>query len=161
MNNIVNALNLIAKAILTVRITSAISNFYYYISSSAGTTVTTAGTYYKVAGTTAYKSLENFTHEDNKLTYTGTRPALVTITGNVSFSSDTSNILVTMAGAINGTVDPLGSSTHTLGVSGYVANVSGIALVTMQPGDYFELYCTCDNSGSIVTAEKLTIMCIS
>lgn len=158
MNNIVNAINLLTKAIKCVRIVPVILQCCYYISGIVATTITVAGTYYKIAGTTTSACLDGCTHANNKLTYTGDDDVVATFIAAGSFISDTNNVVVTFAPAVNGVALPNSSIDHKIGTGADVVACSVAGRVPLSKDDYFEMFVTCDTVGAVITLNKMTVL---
>lgn len=130
-----------------------------YISTPAATTVTNAGTYYLLAGTTTGISQSNFTHSSpGRLTYTGTVTGTFYVTANMSFVSSANNLTITSSIAKNGT--PIASSEMPFfkTASTDVKQVTCFAVVDLAQNDYIEIYITDDSAASTVTANAATLM---
>ena len=158
MQNIVNAINRITEALQCVVISACGTLASFYLSATAPTTVTVAGTYYKIAGTTVKNKALNFDHANNKLTYTGTKPIILHIEAAISFSSDTNNVVAKGCVAVNG-VALTNSEMEMKVLTG--SDISCIAIhweVELEPNDYVELFCTCDNAGAVLTATKMVVL---
>jgi len=159
LQNIVNAINLLTKALKCVRIIPVIIECCYYISSVVGTTITVAGTYYKILGTTSEGcAMDGCTHSNNRLTYTGDNEAVFTYIANGSFICDTNNTVVTFAPAVNGVAIPSASIDHKIGTGADVVAASVAGRLTLAKGDYFEMFVTCDNVGAVVTLNKMIVL---
>lgn len=122
---------------------------------AVGTTITTGGTYYKVAGTTVSSNLNGlFSAVSNRLTHTVTNSAIAYV--NVSFTASHNGAAgeeTTFALYKNGS-----QLTNTL-ISGQNLNTLGVlsinTLVSMSTNDYIELWCTNPNNGRIITVKHL------
>lgn len=160
MQNIVNAINLLTKALKCVKVSPVIAHFYYYLVATAGTTITAAGTFYKIAGTTNLISGDKFTHSNNKVVYGngGTGINVMTIHASLSFISNTNNVTVQIAGAINGVVDTKTVIERKVGTGADVGHLSAHMLLEVEEGDYFEMFATCDVAGAILTAQKMVLI---
>lgn len=158
LQNIVNAINLLTQAIKGVRIIKAVGGGMWYISSSAGTTITIADTFYRVAGTYGTIVAELFSMSSSGLlTYIGDKPIDIFFTASISISSNTNNVLAEFSPAINGVVDPRLVLIRKISTAGDVGTLSGSGLATLLPGDEVEVKVTCGNAGAILTAEKMII----
>jgi len=158
LSNIVNSINLLTKEISCVSIKPVYASACYYISAVVGTTITTAATYYKIAGTTTEKCVNNFTHSSNKVIYTGDDEYIFTFVASGSFISDTNNVVVTFAPAVNGTVLPTESIDHKIGTGADVVACTVSGRITLTKDDYFEMFVTCDTDATVVTLNKMTVL---
>ena len=137
-----------------------------YISSTASTTITVAGTYYKMAGTTTSTALLRFTMPtNNRLTYTGTRSRHFHIVGQTSISPDAGNNQ-TLGIQIWHWDDSAGSGsllTHsiarTIMASADTFQMATHADVALDTNDYIELHVTNETSTNGVTAENMYVFC--
>jgi len=158
MNNIVNAILLLVQAIKSVRISPVIGGGFFYISSPAGTTVTVANTYYKIAGTYGTISSELFTvSAGGTVTYNGTIPISIHLTVSVSLKSNTNNVVVKFSPALNGSTDSRLVLSRKIATVGDVGALTGSGPFTIQPGDELEIHVTCDNAGTILTADQMLV----
>lgn len=159
LSNIVNAINQLTKALKCVRVVPVIIECCYYISGIVATTITNAGTYYKIAGTTSEGcSMDGCTHSNNRLTYTGEDTAVFTYIANGSFVCDTNNTIVTFAPAVNGVAIPSASIDHKIGTGADVVAASVAGRLTLEKDDYFEMFVTCNNAGAVVTLNKMIVL---
>lgn len=131
---------------------------YYMAANATVTTITTASTPVKIAGTTTENPItERFTHSDNKVVYDGGLPRIFNIHVNSSMSSSSSNILNLYA-AKNGTVvsAPYGAGTANSG--GRVENISLSFVVEMETDDYIEIFCSNETGANDITVENLNVI---
>ena len=157
INNIVNAINLLTKAIKNVKIISSLAHAIFYISSSAGTTCTVAGTCYQVAGTYATEESSDFSISAGVITYNGTSAAKFHIFVSMGLSSDTNNTVINYCTAVNGVTNTHLSMRTKIAILNDVSAMSNIAAYTLQPGDTIAIHMSSDKTGAVVTAEKLVI----
>jgi hypothetical protein len=133
-----------------------------YISTPASTTITSAGTYYLLAGTSTALALSGFTHSSpGRLTYTGTITQTFKIESKFSITADHNNILIEARIAVNGTtnVSSEQENSHTTG-----ANTAGVncgSFISLSTNDYVETYVTCDSAGTVLTASEAVLMITS
>lgn len=131
-----------------------------YVSSSSGTTISTPGTYVKLAGTYSDGDLESFTHSAGTLTYTGSLTKPFTVRASVSIvadSTDTYSIRL----AKNGTsvakteIEEYVISTdgsHTVAVSGFIE---------LATSDTVEIQVTdASVAGAVLTGNKATLVAV-
>jgi hypothetical protein len=132
---------------------------YCYVSSPAGTTVTSGGTYYLVAGTFAAGTLDQFTHNGSgRLTYTGTTTRLFSVDVSISMTS-TNNIITHWRVAKNGTTIANSEQKRKVSTGSDVGNSSVHAEVELAANDYVEVFCTSDIGQDVIsiTADFMTI----
>jgi len=130
-----------------------------YVSTPAATTITSAGTFYVLAGTTTEIDITLFTHTSpGRLVYTGTVARDFFVTAMFSFTSSANNILAKARIAKNGTTiagseqqffKTTGSDTKTLATQ---------YIVSLATNDYIEVFVTCDSAGSTMTAQTGTLI---
>ena len=158
LSNIVNAINLLTKAMKCAVITGCGTLASFYLSATAGTTIIAAGTYYKIQGTTVKNKALNFDHANNKLTYTGTRPATIKIDVSGSFTSDTNNVVVKACPAVNGVALTNAEIERKILTGADIGGLSFHWEVELLPDDYLEVYITCDNAGTVLTVRKMVVL---
>jgi hypothetical protein len=133
----------------------SVSGFMNMQNNAIGTTVTTAGTFYKVAGTTVAIHLNGLSSPvSNRLTHTATYSVIAYV--NVTFTAshngaggeETSFALYKNGSQITNTLIS-GQQLNNLQV------LSICALVLMNTNDYIELWCTSPNNGRIITVKNL------
>ena len=122
---------------------------------TTATTITVAGTYYKVSGTTTANSLMDFTASNNRLTYTGTSDKYFRVVVNpLSMISAGNNVIVACKIAKNGTVigHPM---TRKIGTGADVGAGTVSFDVSLSTNDYVELFVTNETSTATVTIEDM------
>lgn len=125
-----------------------------YISTPAATTVTTAGTFYLLQGTTTAIDTTLFTHSSpGRLTYTGTVTKTFFVTAMLSVTSSVNNLIIKIRIAKNGTTIAGSEQQYFKTTSTDVKPVSTQYVVTLATNDYVELYVTSDVNGSTETAQ--------
>jgi len=130
---------------------------YGMAANATATTITSSGTYYKVAGTTTANTLYLFTHTDNRLTYTGTPTHFFRIMASpISMISAGTNVVVSLKFAKNGTVIGY-PSTRKINTGSDVGSASCHFGVSLATNDYIELFITNETNTSTVTVEDLFI----
>jgi len=134
-----------------------------YITTPAPVTIVTAGTYYKMAGTTAAYQLVNFTHSNGRLTYTGAKTRKFDVVIPFSVSSSEKDITVTFEVYKNGGEGAVVPSriTRTLRAVGDIYVMPLASIVELAQGDYVELWGTASKSGTILTIETLSFLICS
>lgn len=125
-----------------------------YNSANSATTITLAGTFYVLQGTTTAEFLASlFTHASpGRLTYTGTPTKQVQITALVSFSASANNILTKWRIAKNGATIAASETQQFKGTGANIETVVCHATVSLATNDYIEIFCTNDSAGSTMTA---------
>lgn len=126
----------------------------FYISSAAATTISGGGTAVKMAGTTTATGALNFTHADNKLTYTGTPTSrfFVIATVSVSVASGADNVSVQIykdGSLITGAEQRANTST-----SAAVANVVVAIDTTLATNSYLEIWLENEDATANITAHQ-------
>ena len=134
-----------------------------YIAATAPTTITTATTYYKMAGTTATYQLIHFTHSNNRLTYTGAITKKFNVMVPFSISSNTKDIEVTFEIYKNGGEGGVVASRikRTLRAVADIFVMSLASIVELVQNDYVELWGTANESGVIITVQTMSFMICS
>ncbi|KKN87429.1 hypothetical protein LCGC14_0258840 [marine sediment metagenome] len=131
---------------------------FCHVSTPAATNIATGGTYVKTAGTTSPGTERDFTHTDNRLTYTGTETRLFAVIVAVSMTSS-NNVTTHWRVAVNGT--PLASSEQKrlVATGGDVGNASISTEVELSTGDYVEVWCTTEvgEDTKTIQAENMTL----
>lgn len=131
----------------------------YYVSSSSGTTITVADTYYKMAGTTTERGeIKDFTHTDNRLTYNGKNDKRFHI--NISHSSSYNSgaaIEAHYAIAVNGAVETPSIIDRKLSTPTDHGAASNNWKVTLSEDDYIEVWVTADRSGVVLTGDHVMV----
>lgn len=134
-----------------------------YITETAPTTITTADTYYKMAGTTTAYQLVDFTHTTGRLTYTGAKTRKFSVIVPFTMSSNTKDITVTFQLYKNGGEGAVVPSriTRTLRATGdiYVMNLASI--VELAQNDYVELWGTASSNGVVLTIQTMSFLICS
>lgn len=122
---------------------------------STATTISVVGTYYKVAGVTIDNSSANFTHANNKLTYTGTVAKFFRVSVSpLSMISASNNVIVAFLIAKNGTTVGY-PMTRKIGTGSDVGAGSLSFDVELAENDFVELYVTNETSATTVTVEDM------
>ncbi len=129
----------------------------YYVSSSAATTIT-AGTPIKVAGTTTADAsfLNDFTHTNNKLVYTGTQTMYFHMEAYISMISSVNNVVIKMYIAKNGTAISASEIQRKIGTGADVGAANVQANFQLSTNDYVEVFVDSDVNTNF-TANKMTV----
>jgi hypothetical protein len=115
----------------------------YMTGNTTATTVSIAGTYYKVSGTTSFSSGSyNFSNGgvSNRLTYTGAREKMFHIACTLSASSSTSNQVIKAALFKNGVALGNGVIQTKLGSTGDITSTAIHVMTELMQNDYLELF---------------------
>jgi len=127
-----------------------------YVSSSAATTIGSASTYVKVAGTTTSTNLSNFTMPaNNRLTYTGTPDIHVHVVVSVSMTSGSSNQVVGFrvgkTGDATGTDAVASTVQRKIGTGTDIGSTAVNFDTAMSTNDYLELFISNETGANDVT----------
>lgn len=128
------------------------ASYSMWLITPASTTITVAGTMYKLAGTFAYGTAANFSNgaTNNRFVYTGTTTAMMQMVVSATLSHDalatTTNIRVAI---MKNGITLLSSSSSALQAGGYVllnipVNISTVGQTSMATNDYLEIFVTTD-----------------
>lgn len=142
---------------LTVQGTYTDSYGTYYVSSSAATTISNTTAHFKVAGTTTAGPLSQFTHTDNRLTYTGTPTQVFHVDVAISMTSASANQVIEFAIFKNGTLETGSEIQRKQGTATDVAALALDFMVSMATNDYVEVYVKNTTSATNVTADKMVV----
>jgi hypothetical protein len=112
------------------------------------TTLSSAGTYYKIAGTTSVSGQQRFTNTNNKITYTGKDD----ITGKVAIvigaKAPANNADFTIALAKNGVIMPTPNGSMAPTVNNQSFQITLLAEVELATNDYIEVFIRSNNGNS-------------
>ncbi len=120
----------------------------YANNNPTSTTLTTLGTFYKIAGTTTASITQRFTASNNRLTYTGKEPITAKITAIIGALAPSDLVDFSIAIAKNGTV--ISNPNASLAPGTYYQSFS-LTLVTeidIVTNDYLEIFLRKNNSNS-------------
>lgn len=122
--------------------------FTYMNNNSTYTTLTNAGTYYKIAGATTVSGQQRFTSTDNKITYVGKD----NITGKVAIvigaKSPANSADFSIALAKNGTVIPTPNGSMAPSVNNQSFQITLLVEVELTTNDYIEVFIRSNNGNS-------------
>jgi hypothetical protein len=141
-------------------INTAVNGQLYMQSNATATTVAAPSTFYKVAGTTT-PSTDNskFTHLNNRLTCAATIARKYLIHATLSFTSGNNNICE--FGFYDSQLAAIRTPSKTLATanaSGRAENVSLSCVVTMDAGDYLEVWCANKTGANNITVSELNFI---
>jgi hypothetical protein len=129
------------------------SCFINLLNGSSTTTLTTANSWYKATWTNTSSQTTKFTIGNNRITYqpTNKRDALIIISGNLSINNSSRTISLGLVK--NGvTTTRFGETTLRTSTGGTASLFSTVIYIQdIQPGDYFEVFCSSANSSDIMT----------
>jgi hypothetical protein len=132
---------------------------FMYMSAPAVNEITTGGTYEKVLGTTTAGTLRDFTHTDNRLTYTGATTRQFSVDVSVSMTGDNS-ITTHWRVAKGGVTIADSEQIRKIGTVGADVGNAGLhAEVTLATGEYLEVWHTTEAGEDLkdITAVKMTM----
>ena len=129
-----------------------------YISSAAATTIGSASTYVKVAGTTTATNLSNFSMAaDNRLTYTGTPDVHVHVAVSLSMTSGSSNQVVRFrvgkTGSTAGADAVASTIARKIGTGTDIGSTAVHFDGAMSTNDYLELFISNETGANNVTID--------
>lgn len=132
---------------------------YYMQGNATGTTLTTQGTFYKVAGTTTAGSASTgFTFTDNRATLSLAVGGVFQVSIMASVT-DGSNQVIALRVAKNGTTIASSEGRGTTPSGGRVDLIACQDLVTLATGDYLEVWAANTTSaGATMTAVDLSLI---
>lgn len=132
--------------------------FSYLIGGAAATTLTTAGTFYPIAGTFINNPSIGFAAvADPAIQYTGTQQVWFKIDWHCSFKNDTANSTISVGlGDADGSTYPESVMKIFAKNAGEVYTFSGTAALELITGDKIQLIISSNNSGEVVTVENFT-----
>ena len=129
------------------------------LSASANTTVTTADTYYPIAGTFTNSPMENFaagTVHTPSIKYIGTETKYFEIDWHATASPDSTGMTVHFGIKKNGTLIDSSVMGTFLKSGGEAQALSGTSVVELSTNDEIQLVLTADGDGDIVTVPHYT-----
>jgi hypothetical protein len=131
----------------------------YMISNATSTTISVAGTYTKIVGTTSINTNQNFTNStSNKSIYTGTNTKDFVATGLLSLTGG-NNKDIAIKLAKNGTVLDHTLQQITTDGGGKFTNLTlKDLLIDLATNDYLEVFITNLTDTTAVTVEDLTFI---
>lgn len=110
-----------------------------YISSTAQTTIAGAGTAVKMAGTTTAFDVQNFTHSNNKLLYSGAPTSRFFVWASVSLDVATGTDELSVQLFKDGSLIT-GADSRTVNTATLPNNVTVMASVSLATNSYVEIY---------------------
>lgn len=132
----------------------------YYLTTGITTPIPVVGTFYKLLGTTtAGDYIQRFTVTDNRATYIGAISSQFLITMSLSASSG-NNQLLRFRIAKNGITIASGEVDETTNSANKVSNLSSSTIVSLNTGDYLEIFGTNNTNTTDILPVKMTVTII-
>ena len=133
---------------------------YYMRANTTATVIASIGTPVKVAGTTtAYGTIERFTHSDNRVTYVGAIPRTFLVLTTNSASSGNGDQVGFYVAKNGVTIDE--SETYiTTNASGRLENGVCFAIVELSTNDYIEIFVENNDATNNVTDEYMNTVLV-
>ena len=140
-----------------------------YVSGTAATTITIAGTYYKAAGTTTLSgSPSNFDMPaDNRLRYTGSPDIHVHLACSISYTCGANNQVLGFKiykyddSAGSGATDTPSNIRDKIATGADIRTTALHADFMMSTNDYVELHVTNETSTNQPTIDKMYLFCLA
>ena len=133
-------------------LTSKKCGVFAYLTSDAATTITTAGTYYPIAGTFTNDPLEDFvTVADPAIQYKGTKTQYFEIDWHATVAADTNITTIVCGIKKNGTLLTSSRMGTLCKTANELYNISGTVVVELTTDDKIQLVVTSDGSGDVLT----------
>ncbi len=150
------------KALFTVNRgisnTSVYGQMYMHDNVTA-TTISMTSTFVKVAGTTTAGALYRFTHTSNRLTNAATVGRTFIVHAVISFTTSNNNVCeFGIYDSSAGTVQVASHTRATANGSGRAENLSVVAIVQQETGDYIEVHCANITGTNNITVTDLTVI---
>ena len=137
---------------------TAVKGYYTMQNNATATTINTIGVAEKVAGTTVVSSLtRKFSHTNNRLTYTGALTRTFNVSVSLSLTSGSNN-QVALYLAKNGSLITESEIDLTANSSGRFENGTTQALVSLETGDYIEVFVGNETATTDITVEFLNVI---
>ena len=133
-----------------------------YISSITATTITTAGNFYKIAGSTTADSLSNFTHPtNNRLTYTGTATRKFLVNAALSFHGTNGNDYKFAFHKNGSSILSASIISTTATGAGSLAHVSCQCIVELATNEYIEVFVTNADATNPATVDFMNMAAVA
>ena len=134
-----------------------------YLSVPVLTTIAVINTWYKILGTTVPSANNSkFTHQNNRLTYTGNLDQIAIISFTVALSGSNGNV-IDVGIAVDGN-DPTTqnfSTTTTLDSAGKESNMSLTTSIEIFQNEYYEIWVRNRTNANDVTATSLNVSIVA
>lgn len=125
---------------------------FAYLTADAATTITTAGTYYPIAGTFTNDPLEDFvTVADPAIQYKGTKTQYFEIDWHATVAADQNSTTIVCGIKKNGTLLTSSRMGTLCKTANEMYNISGTVVVELTTDDKIQLVVTSDGNGDILT----------
>jgi hypothetical protein len=133
-----------------------------YISSITATTITTAGNFYKIAGSTTADTLSNFTQPtNNRLTYTGTATRKFLVNAALSFHGTTGNDYKFAFHKNGSSILSASIISTTATGAGNLAHVSCQCIVELATNEYIEVFVTNVDATNPATVDFMNMTAVA
>lgn len=123
---------------------------FAYLTAEAGTTITTAGTWYTILGTFTNTPFENFSIAADKIMYAGPKQYME-VDWSCSMSGDSPITTAHVTVKINSTVYDAQQMGTRLTTANIPYAVSGTLVVELDTDDTVQLVTTADGNGDVIT----------
>jgi hypothetical protein len=132
---------------------------YYMTANGTATTISISGTPLKILGTTTSGPyIEKFTLTNNRATYAGALQGFYKVSA-LSTLSGGANDLASLYVAANGSIVASSKNSSTLNSgTGRAENVSCQAIVSLNPGNYIEMFIANDTDTTSITVVDLNVI---
>lgn len=130
---------------------------YSMQNNAVATNIVTQGVAVKVAGTTTLDLGSKFSHTDNRATYQGALSQTVLITAVLSMTAG-NNLQIGVYVAKNGSLITQSENYGTTSGSGRAENVPVQAIITMNTGDFIEIWVENASSNADVTVAYINVI---
>lgn len=131
----------------------------YMQGNATATTIGTAGTFVKVAGTTTAGELSKYLHTDNKLTCDAIIERKFLVQCQLSFTStNNQNCEFGFYDSTLAAVRTPSKTTQNSGGSGLASNITLFAVINHNQGDYIELHCANNTSTASITVVSMNMI---
>lgn len=131
---------------------------YTMTGNAVATDIITQNVAVKVAGTTTNQAAtQKFTHTDNRLTYTGALTRLFRMGASASMTG-TSNNVVALYVAKNGSLVGGSANLVTIGAAGRAENAQSQAIVELGTGDFIEAWVANTSANADITVVELSVI---
>ena len=128
----------------------------YVNNNPTATTVTTPGTFYKIAGATTAGTQQRFTASNNRLTYTGRDAITAKVLVIIGAKSPTVNGDFSIAIAKNGTVIPTPNGSMAAASNNESFQITFATELVLIPTDYIEVFIRTNNGNTTtITVDEM------
>ena len=137
------------------------SGYYSMDNNVTQTVIPASNTFVKIAGTTTPKSLQRFTHADNRLTYAGVITRSFGVWATTSLTAGNNNTLQTEIrhyDSSNVLIDSSASPRSTTSGANRAENVTAFLPILMHTGDYVEVWVANGNNTNVRATELIVMI---